>query len=68
MSLYTRGKRGCCRITFMRKNIKKNSIKILKSIDENNLGSIARVFLSSFILILFLCSSLNNQVLQMKNF
>ena len=40
----------------MRKNIKKNSIKILKSIEENNLGSIARVFLSSFILILFFYS------------
>ena len=37
----------------MKKNIKKNSVKILKTIDENNLGSIARVILSSFVLILF---------------
>ena len=40
----------------MKKNINKNSIKILRTIDENNLGSIVRVFLSSFILILFFYS------------
>tara|TARA_S200000501_G_scaffold325546_1_gene323460 strand:+ start:1830 stop:2909 length:1080 start_codon:yes stop_codon:yes gene_type:complete len=40
----------------MKKNIKKNSVKILKTIDENNLGSIARVILSSFVLILFFYS------------
>lgn len=40
----------------MKKNIKKSSIKILKTIDENNLGSIARIFLSSFILIFFFYS------------
>ena len=40
----------------MRKNLKKNSIKILKTIDDNNLGSIARMFLSSFVLIFFFYS------------
>ena len=40
----------------MKKNIKKNSVKIFKTIDENNLGSIARVILSSFVLILFFYS------------
>ena len=40
----------------MKKNIKKNSVKILKTIDKNNLGSIARVILSSFVLILFFYS------------
>jgi Bax protein len=36
--------------------MKKNSLKILKTIDENNLGSIARILLSSFILIFFFYS------------
>ena len=40
----------------MKKSIKKNSIKILKTIDDNNLGSIARIFLSSFVLIFFFYS------------
>ena len=40
----------------MKKSIKKNSIKILKKIDDNNLGSIARMFLSSFVLIFFFYS------------
>ena len=40
----------------MKKSIKKNSIKILKTIDDNNLGSIARMFLSSFVLIFFFYS------------
>tara|TARA_B100001250_G_scaffold155273_1_gene133441 strand:+ start:1411 stop:2490 length:1080 start_codon:yes stop_codon:yes gene_type:complete len=40
----------------MKKNIKKNGIKIFKKIDENNLGSIARILLSSFVLILFFYS------------
>ena len=31
--------------------MKKNSIKVLKTLDENNLGSIARVILSSFIVV-----------------
>ena len=36
--------------------MKKNSIKLLKTIDENNLGSIARILLSSFVLIFFFYS------------
>ncbi len=35
----------------MKKFLKKRNIKVLKTLDENNLGSIARLFLSSFILI-----------------
>ena len=35
----------------MKKFLKKKNIRVLKTLDENNLGSIARVFLSSFILI-----------------
>ena len=40
----------------MKKNIKKNSIKIIKKIDDNDLGSIARILLSSFVLIFFFYS------------
>jgi Bax protein len=36
--------------------MKKSSLKILKKIDENNLGSIARILLSSFVLIFFFYS------------
>ena len=36
--------------------MKKNSIKILKTIDENNLGSLARILLSSVVLIFFFYS------------
>ncbi len=35
----------------MKKFLKKKNLRVLKTLDENNLGSIARVFLSSFILI-----------------
>jgi Bax protein len=35
----------------MRKYIKKKNIQVLKRLDENNLGSIARVFLSGFLVI-----------------
>ena len=40
----------------MRKKLKKNSIKILKAIDENNFGSLARTLLSSFVLIMIFYS------------
>ena len=36
--------------------MKKNSIKILKTIEENNLGSLARILLSSVVLIFFFYS------------
>ncbi len=36
----------------MKKIIKNRKIKVLKTLDDNNLGSIARVFISSFIIIL----------------
>ena len=35
----------------MKKFLKKKNIKVLKTLDEYNLGSIARTFLSSFVLI-----------------
>ena len=35
----------------MRKHIKKKNIQVLKRLDEKNLGSIARVFLSGFLVI-----------------
>ncbi len=35
----------------MKKFLKKKNIKVFKTLDENNLGSIARIFLSSFIII-----------------
>ena len=35
----------------MRKIIKNKNIKVFKTLDDNNLGSIARVVLSSFIMI-----------------
>ena len=57
----------------MKKNFKKN-IRILKKIDENNLGSIFRVILSSFVLISFFYSLpvvinfANNNILNTNEF
>ena len=58
----------------MRKLLKKRSIRVLKTLDENNLGSIARIFLSSFVII-FIFYSLpliinftNNKILNIKEF
>jgi len=54
--------------------MKKKSIRVLKTIDENNLGSIARTFLSSF-MIIFIFYSLpiiinftNDKILNTKEF
>ncbi len=58
----------------MKKFIKRKNIRILKTLDENNLGSIARTLLSSFIL-LFIFYSLpvitnyaNNKILNTQEF
>ena len=58
----------------MKKFIKKRNIKVFKTLDENNLGSVARVFLSGFIVI-FIFYSLplvinftNNNILNTKVF
>ena len=58
----------------MRKLLKKRNIRVLKTLDENNLGSIARIFLSSLIII-FIFYSLpliinftNNKILNVKEF
>ena len=58
----------------MRKFIKHKNIRVLKTLDENNLGSIARVLLSSFVII-FIFYSLpliinftNEQVLNTREF
>ena len=37
----------------MKRFIKKKNFKVLKAIDDNNLGSLVRVFLSSFVVIIF---------------
>ena len=54
--------------------MKKRNIKVLKTLDENNLGSLARILLSSFIII-FIFYSLplminftNNKILNTKEF
>ena len=58
----------------MRKIIRNKKIKVLKTLDDNNLGSIARIFLSSFIII-FIFYSLplmidftNDKLLNTKEF
>ncbi|MDA9598785.1 glucosaminidase domain-containing protein [Candidatus Pelagibacter sp.] len=58
----------------MKKLIKRKNIRILKTLDENNLGSIARTFLSSLI-VFFIFYSLpiiidftNNKILETKEF
>jgi len=58
----------------MRRNFKNKRLKVLSLIDENNLGSIARVFLSSLMLIGFfyslpiMISFTNNKILNAKEF
>ena len=58
----------------MKKFIKKKNFKILKTIDDNNLGSIARVILSSFIVVLFfyavpiVINFTNNKILNTNEF
>ena len=54
--------------------MKKRSIKVLKTLDENNLGSIARVILSSFIVVFIFYSMpviinfTNNKILNSQEF
>ena len=58
----------------MKKFIRKKNFKVLKDIDDNNLGSIVRVFLSSFVLIAFfytiplIINFTNNKILNTKEF
>jgi len=58
----------------MKKFIRKKNFKILKTIDDNNLGSIVRVILSSFIVVLFfyavpiIINFTNNQILNTNEF
>ncbi len=58
----------------MKKFIKNKKIKVLKTIDDNNLGSIARVFLSSFVVIFIfyslplIISFTNDNFLKTKEF
>jgi Bax protein len=58
----------------MRRFIKKRNIRVLRTLDKNNLGSIARVFISSFVII-FIFYSLpliinftNSNILNTKEF
>ena len=54
--------------------MKRKNIKILKTLDENNLGSVARIFLSSFVIIFIfyslpiVISFTNNQLLNTKEY
>ena len=58
----------------MKKIIKSRKIKVLKTLDDNNLGSIARVFLSSFVIILsfyslpIIINFTNDKILNSKEF
>jgi Bax protein len=58
----------------MHKFLRKNRIKVLKTLDDNNLGSIARVVLSSFLIIfIFYCLPViikftDNEILNTKEF
>ena len=58
----------------MKKFLKKRNIRVLKTLDDNNLGSLARVLLSSFVVI-FIFYSLpliinftNNKILNTNEF
>jgi len=58
----------------MKKFLKRRNIRVLKTLDDNNLGSIARILLSSFVII-FIFYSLpliinftNNKILNTKEF
>jgi len=54
--------------------MKRKNIKILKTLDDNNLGSIARIFLSSFVIVFIfyslpiVISFTNNQLLNTKEY
>ena len=58
----------------MKRLIKKKNIKILKILDENNLGSIARTFLSSLIIFFIfytlpiIINFINNKILNTQEF
>ena len=58
----------------MKKFLKKRNIKVLKALDENNLGSIARIFLSSFVIVFIfyslplVISFTNQNILNTKEF
>ena len=55
MSLFTWGK-GSCGSLVMQKIFKRKKYRVLETIDNNNLGSIARTFLSSVVVILIFYS------------
>ena len=58
----------------MKRIIKNKKIKVLKTLDDNNLGSIARVFISSFVIILsfyalpIIIDFTNDKILNSKEF
>ncbi len=58
----------------MKRFIKKKNFKVLKAIDDNNLGSLVRVFLSSFVVIIFfyaipiIINFTNNKILNVNEF
>ena len=58
----------------MRRIIKNKKIKVLKTLDDNNLGSIARVFISSFVIVMsfyalpLIIDFTNDKILNSKEF
>ena len=58
----------------MRKFLKTKKIRVLKTLDENNLGSLARILLSSFIIVFIfyslplIISFTNDNILNTKEF
>ena len=58
----------------MRKFLKRKNIRVLKTLDENNLGSLARILLSSFIIVFIfyslplIISFTNDNILNTKEF
>ncbi len=73
MSLPARGERSCSSLN-MRKFIKNKKIKVFKTIDDNNLGSLVRTLISSLVVILgfyslpLIANFTNDNILNTKEF
>ena len=73
MSLLARSKRGCSSLK-MKKIFKNRKYKVLKTLDDNNMGSIARTLLSSFIVVFafyslpLIANFTNEKILNTKEF
>ena len=73
MSLLARSKRGCSSLK-MKKIFKNRKYKVLKTLDDNNMGSIARTLLSSLIVVFafyslpLIANFTNEKILNTKEF